>query len=126
MEDFTGGVIQSDGYAGYDSAIDFWNENHPEHQITHSNCNVHARRYFSDAVKATDSKTAKKAVRIYEEIFKTENKFRDLFDENKISEEDFLKLRQEKLEPLFDKFHTWLEEKQKIAGILLQKQSNIV
>lgn len=44
-----------------DSAIDFWNKNHPEHQIIYSNCNVHARRYFSDAVKSTDSKTAKEA-----------------------------------------------------------------
>ena len=50
--------MQSDGYSGYDSAVDFWNENHPEHKLTHSNCNIHARRYFADAVKATGSKTA--------------------------------------------------------------------
>lgn len=118
LENFLGNVLQSDGYAGYDSAIDFWNKNHPEHQITHSNCNVHARRYFSDAVKATGSKTAKEAIRIYEEIFATENKLRDLFKNKKISEADFLRLRQEKVKPIFEKFHSWLLEKQQTAGIL--------
>ena len=48
LENFSGNVLQSDGYAGYDSAIDFWNKNHPEHQIIHSNCNVHARTFKSN------------------------------------------------------------------------------
>lgn len=118
LEGFAGSVLQSDGYSGYDSAVDFWNENHPEHQITHSNCNIHARRYFADAVKATGSKTAKEAVNVYEEIFTAENKLRDLFKDRKISEADFLRLRKEKVKPIFEKFHTWLLEKQQTAGIL--------
>ena len=44
LDGFEGCVLQSDGYSGYDSAVDFWNENHPEHKLTHSNCNIHARR----------------------------------------------------------------------------------
>ena len=118
LDGFEGCVLQSDGYSGYDSAVDFWNENHPEHRLTHSNCNVHARRYFADAVKATGSKTAKEAVKIYEEIFTAENKLRDLFREKKISEADFLRLRKEKVKPIFDRFHSWLLEKQQTAGIL--------
>ena len=118
LDGFAGGVIQTDGYTGYDTAVDFWNGNHPEHQITHSNCNVHARRYFADAVKATGSRTAKEAVRIYEEIFTAENKLRDLFSAGKISEAEFLRLRQEKVKPIFDKFHSWLLEKQRTAAIL--------
>lgn len=78
-------------------------ENHPEHKLTHSNCNIHARRYFADAVNATGSKTAKEAVKIYEEIFTAENKLRDLFRENKISETDFLKLH-----PAIQKFSCFL------------------
>lgn len=118
LDGFEGCVLQSDGYSGYDSAVDFWNENHPEHKLTHSNCNIHARRYFADAVKATGSKTAKEAVKIYEEIFTAENKLRDLFREKKISETDFLRLRKEKVKPIFDKFHSWLLEKQQTAAIL--------
>lgn len=118
LDGFEGCVLQSDGYSGYDSAVDFWNENHPEHKLTHSNCNIHARRYFADAVKATGSKTAKEAVKIYEEIFTAENKLRDLFREKKISETDFLRLRKEKVKPVFDKFHSWLLEKQQTAAIL--------
>ena len=68
LDGFEGCVLQSDGYLGYDSAVDFWNENHPEHKLTHSNCNIHARQYFADAVKGTGSKTAKEAIKIYEEI----------------------------------------------------------
>ena len=118
LDGFEGCVLQSDGYFGYDSAVDFWNENHPGHKLTHSNCNIHARRYFADAVKATGSKTAKEAVKIYEEIFTAENKLRDLFRENKISKTDFLRLRKEKLKPIFDKFHSWLLEKQQTVAIL--------
>ena len=118
LDGFEGCVLQSDGYSGYDSAVDFWNENHPEHMLTHSNCNIHARRYFADAVKATGSKTAKEAVKIYEEIFTAENKLRNLFNDKKISETDFLRLRQEKVKPVFEKFHSWLLEKQQTAAIL--------
>ena len=78
----------------------------------------HARRYFADAVKATGSRTAKEAVRIYEEIFTAENKLRDLFSAGKITEAEFLRLRQEKVKPIFEKFHSWLLEKQRTAAIL--------
>ena len=86
--------------------------------LPHSNCNIHARRYFADVVKATGSKTAKEAIKIYEEIFTAENKLRNLFRENKISKTDFLRLRKEKVKPIFDKFHSWLVEKQQTAAIL--------
>lgn len=118
--------ISSDKMAAYYSSLlsafpegnNFWNENHPEHQIIHSNCNVHARRYFADALKATGSKTAKEAIKIYECIFTAEKKLRNLFRENKISEDDFLRLRKEKVKPLFEKFYGWLSEKQQASAIL--------
>ena len=53
LEGFSGNVIQSDGYAGYDAAVAYWNENHPDHKIELCNCNIHARRKFADSVKAT-------------------------------------------------------------------------
>lgn len=118
LDGFEGCVLQSDGYSGYDSDVDFWNENHPGHKLTHSNCNIHERRYFADAVKATGSKTAKEAVKIFGEIFTAENKLRNLFRENKISKTDFLRLRKEKVKPIFDKFHSWLLEKQQTVAFL--------
>lgn len=118
LEGFEGNVIQSDGYAGYDSAVDFWNENHPDHKITLCNCNIHARRYFADSVKATKSPTAKEAIKIYEGIFKSEKELREKFRNGKISEEQYLELRQKKVKPQFDYFNKWLVAKSEKEGIL--------
>ncbi len=35
LDGFEGCVLQSDGYSGYDSAVDFWNENHPRQKLAH-------------------------------------------------------------------------------------------
>ena len=118
LEGFEGNVIQSDGYAGYDSAVDFWNENHPDHKITLCNCNIHARRYFADSVKATKSPTAKEAIKIYEGIFKAEKELREKYRNGKISEEQYLELRQKKVKPQFDYFNKWLVAKSEKEGIL--------
>jgi len=126
LEGFSGNVIQSDGYSGYDSAVKYWNENHLDHQITHANCNVHARRKFSDSVKATKSKTAKEAVCIYKEIFKAENELRDKFEQKQISEEEFLKLRQEKVQPIFEKFYNWLLEKDSSRYLTSSETANAI
>ena len=118
LEGFKGNVIQSDGYAGYDSAIDFWNKNHPEHEITLCNCNIHARRKFADSVKATKSPTAKEAIKLYEGIFKAEKELREKFRSGKLSEEQYLELRQKKVKPQFDYFEKWLLNKSEKEGIL--------
>ena len=119
LEGFSGSVIQSDGYSGYDSAVDFWNENHPDHKITLCNCNIHARRKFADSVKATKSKTAEQAVRSYGKIFKAEKELREKFQKNLITEEKYLEQRKEKVLPLFENFHDWLlekDEREEIVG----------
>lgn len=118
LEGFSGSVIQSDGYSGYDAAVDFWNENHPEHKITLCNCNIHARRKFAESVKATKSKTAEQAVRIYQKIFKTEKELREMYQENLITEAKYLELRKENVLPLFEDFHKWLLEKGEREEIL--------
>ena len=119
LEGFSGSVIQSDGYSGYDSAVAFWNENHPDHKITLCNCNIHARRKFADSVKATKSKTAEQAVRSYGKIFKAEKELREKFQKNLITEEKYLEQRKEKVLPLFENFHDWLlekDEREEIVG----------
>ena len=119
LEGFSGSVIQSDGYSGYDAAVDFWNETHPEHKIELCNCNIHARRKFAESVKATKSKTAEQAVRFYSKIFKTEKELREKSLKNLITGERYLELRKEKVLPLFESFHEWLldkSEKEQILG----------
>ena len=103
LENFEGNVIQSGGYLGYDSAVSYWNENHPEHKIQLCNCNVHSRRPWTESAKATKSKTAKEAVDLYGKIFNKEAELRELFDEEKITEKQFLERRQQEVKPLFDK-----------------------
>ena len=48
---------------------------------------------------------------MYEKIFNREAELRELFDEEKITEEQFLERRQQKVKPLFDNLHEWLLEK---------------
>lgn len=118
LEGFSGNVIQSDGYAGYDAAVAYWNENQPDHKIELCNCNIHARRKFADSVKATKSKTAEQAVRFYSKIFKTEKELREKYLKNLITEAKYLELRKEKVLPLFEDFHKWLLEKGEREEIL--------
>ena len=118
LEGFSGSVIQSDGYSGYDAAVDYWNENHPDHRITLCNCNIHARRKFADSVKATKSKTAEQAVRFYSKIFKTEKELREKYLKNLITESQYLQLRKKTELPLFEDFHKWLLEKGEREEIL--------
>ena len=50
-------------------------------------------------------------VDLYDKIFNKEAELRELFDEEKITEEQFLERRQQKVKPLFDNLHEWLLEK---------------
>ena len=118
LEGFAGNVIQSDGFSGYDTAVEYWNKEHPEHKIELCNCNIHARRKFADSVKATKSLTAQEAVRRYGKIFDAEKKLREQFQKNKITEEQYLFERREKILPLFNDFHEWLLEKSEKEQIL--------
>lgn len=118
LEGYTGNVIQSDGYSGYNAAINYWNLSHPDHKIELLNCWVHARRGFADAVKATKSKHAAQAIKLFKDVFDNENRLRKLFDEEKISEAEFLKMREKEVKPHIDNLHTWLLEKKQKEMIL--------
>ena len=124
LEGFSGNVIQSDGYAGYDAAVAYWNENHPDHKIELCNCNIHARRKFADSVKATKSKTAEQAIRLYEKIFHVEKQLREKYHKNQITEEQYLELRKQKILPLFESFHGWLLEKSEKEQILSSSKTS--
>ena len=118
IEGYEGNVIQSDGYSGYNAAINYWNLSHPDHKIELLNCWVHARRGFADAVKATRSKHAAQAIKLFKDVFDNENRLRKLFDEEKISEADFLERRVNDVKPHMDNLHSWLLEKKQKEMIL--------
>ena len=72
---------------------------------------VHARRGFADAVKATKSKHAAQVIKLFKDVFDNENRLRKLFDEEKISEAEFLERRVNDVKPHMDNLHSCLFEK---------------
>ena len=72
---------------------------------------MHSRRPWTESAKTTKSKTAKEAVDLYGKTFSKEAELRELFDEEKITEGQFLERRQQEVKPLFDNLHEWLLEK---------------
>lgn len=104
------GVIMTDGYKGYDSVVKKYNDSHPDNKISHCGCWIHAKRYFNEALIATknSSETAKKGLKYCQKVLHIEKQLRELFENKKITEEEFLKSRKENLNPVFEEFHSWL------------------
>lgn len=95
------GVIQSDGFASYDSFLN-------AEGIIHAGCWSHVRRKFYEAAKdssyQSNSNTALDFIR---KLYKVEEEAR----EDKILSEDIRKLRQEKSRPIIESFKRWLDDK---------------
>lgn len=94
------GYLQTDGYAAYNSVI----------TARRIGCFAHARRHFTDAIKAlpkeaqhTSSKSHE-GLHFFTKIYTLEKKWVDL------SIEERFEKRQEELKPLLDEFKLWLEE----------------
>ena len=100
------GAIQTDGYAGY-NFINYA----PEKE--HAECWAHARRKFSDVLKATNKYQKKKAKKghasqaldFISQLYQIEKeaKEQELPDLQKVN------LRQEKSKPVLDAFYAWLK-----------------
>ncbi len=101
------GVVQTDGYTGYDFL-----DNIPE--IEHAGCWAHARRKFTDVLKAKgkyDKKKAKsghaeQAVDFIGQLYGIERQA----DKEELPPELRATLRMEKAMPVLDTFHSWLTE----------------
>jgi len=93
------GFLQTDDYAGYNSV----------ESVTRIGCLAHARRYFTDAIKALpkdvpiESTFTYQALEYFKEIFKIEGEFKGLDITYRY------KLRQEKLIPKFESYLSWLQ-----------------
>jgi len=104
LEGFNG-AIQTDGYAGYHAVVN-------QNNLTHLGCWAHARRKFSEAVKAQgkgknkNKKTGKaqRGLAFIQKLYKLEKTFSTLKVEDRFTQ------RQEQSLPLIDKLKSWLDE----------------
>ena len=98
------GYVQTDGYSGYDF-LDI------APNIHHIGCWAHARRKFTDMVKAQgkNRKTGSGDVALsyIRKLYKIEKDAK----QNNLSHEDIFQLRQEKAVPILDDFRQWLSKK---------------
>lgn len=89
------GYLQTDGYSGYNGLID----------VKHVGCWAHVRRKFDEALRAVPkgkrSPTAEQGVAYCNQLFKLEEKFRDL------SPEERKEKRQEQEKPVLDAMLAW-------------------
>ena len=101
------GIVQTDGYAGYNFLDTIAS-------IIHVACWVHARRKFTDVVKALGRKkgtppygNAGTALKYISKLYKIEKEAR----EKGLSANDLYKERQEKAVPILNEFKKWLDAK---------------
>jgi len=97
------GYLQTDGYKGYNKVV-------KNNKLTGVGCMAHARRKFSDAVKAQGrNKKRGKAHRgliLIQKLYRVEQKARKL----KLTPEKRDALRQKQAKPLLDDIREWLDE----------------
>ncbi len=98
------GVVQTDGYSGY---------NFLDHRqgILHIGCWAHSRRGFMDVVKAQGknrkSGAADKALSYIKKLYKFEREAK----KKNLSFEQIYQMRQEEVKPILDDFKKWLCKK---------------
>jgi len=113
------GVVQSDGYSGYDFL-----DHIPE--IHHAACLAHARRMFTNAEKARGKNKKPGSIDVglsyIRKIYAIESEAR----RKEISGDQLLSLRQKKAKPIFEEFFKWLSKKslQVLPKSLLGKAVN--
>jgi transposase len=95
------GVVQSDGYSGYDF-LDL------KRGVLHVACWAHARRKFMAAKKAGDSKkvgSADKALAVIRSLYRLEKGARN----KDFSPEEIYEMRQKEAKPILKDYKEWLE-----------------
>ena len=99
------GVIQTDGYSGYD-------EKGSEKGIWHVGCWAHARRKFNDAYKGSSKgKMALTGLGFIQKLYAIERRLR----KEDLKEEEFVLKRRQEAIPVLKKFIKWMKEKEKVV-----------
>lgn len=99
------GVVQTDGYSGYDF-LDQWKD------TIHVGCWAHARRKFMDVKKASSSGkagSADEALKYIKLLYRLEKTARL----KKVTNSELYELRQKQAKPILKKFKTWLNKRSK-------------
>ncbi|HAQ70046.1 MAG TPA: IS66 family transposase [Flavobacteriales bacterium] len=92
------GCLQTDGYAGY-------HELGQSKDITHIGCMAHARRKF-DVAKENDLALASHALKLIQQVYAIEREI----EEEELSAEEALQIRENQAVPVLDKLKKWMEE----------------
>jgi transposase len=100
LKDFCG-ILQADGYAGFDK---LYNEANPNHPIKEAACWAHVRRKFYDIHVANDSPLAKTALDRISELYRIEADIRGQ------SADIRREIRQARSGPLLDALYRWFKE----------------
>jgi len=95
------GYLQTDGYAGYNAVV-------AAQQLTHVGCMAHARRKFSEAVKAQGKNS--KAGRAQQGLAWIQKLYRIEAEARALAPEQRKALRQEKAVPVLDQLRAWLDK----------------
>lgn len=106
LDGFEGRYLQSDGYAGYDAAVD-------NDAVTHIGCMDHARRKFVKAIKALHKNKKKNvkstpkcvvALSMFDALYRVEREM----DKLVLNDEERKAYRHTHAKPKLDKLHAWL------------------
>jgi transposase len=113
LKDFSG-YVQTDGYEGYDAALEGRND------IIHAGCFAHARRKFFEASKTSKKPgSAEEGLNYISRLYLLESSLRA----RGLGADIFLEERKEGAEPILAAFKTWLEKRagEVPPGLLLGK-----
>ncbi len=97
------GVVQTDGYAGYDFLDG-------KTGIVHAACLAHARRKFDEAAKGLGKGkggSSHVALKYIRQIYQLESEAK----RDQLTPEELVALRNDKEKPILDELHLWLQEK---------------
>ena len=100
LSGFTG-YLQTDGYDGYNAVV-------ANNKLMHVGCMAHARRKFSEAVKAQGKK--KKEGKAYRGLALIRKLYRVEKQARKLHPEDRHARRQQQARPVLDELRSWLDE----------------
>lgn len=96
-----GGYLQADGYDGYNAAV-------AKHALIHVGCMAHARRRFSDAVKAQGRNKkrgkAHRGLSLIRNLYRVEKKARKLAPAKRQAHRD------RHAQPILDEMRSWLDQ----------------
>jgi transposase len=109
IDEFIGGFsgyLQTDGCAGYDSAVSGRGD------IIQAGCFAHARRKFFEAQKnGIQAQSAAISINYIKQLYGIDHDLREKLKKNEADEDNFLRQRKERSEAVLEKFGKYLDKR---------------